>query len=115
MSLLQIRYRVILSLALDDGRIVEIGAEANRNIGLGELLNFFSFQSLSHLSEVSKKGFPFDVMRGDFTIKNGNIDTQDTYWEGPVARVAMRGLISLPNRNYDFISQLHLTLLRVYL
>lgn len=89
------------SLALDDGRIVEIGAEANRNIGLGELLNFFSFQIFTHLSEVSKKGFPFDVMRGNFTVKNGNIYTQDTYWEGPVARVAMQGSISLPNRNYD--------------
>lgn len=95
-----------LSIALDNGRIVDIGEEATRKIGIGQLLNFFSLQNLPrHLtldfSDVSKQGFPFDTMRGNFMLKNGNAYTKDTYWDGPVAYISMKGKINLANENYD--------------
>ena len=95
-----------LTIALDDGRIVDISEEASRKIGIGQLLNFFSLQNLPHhltldFSDVSKRGFPFDTMRGNFILKNGNAYTKDTYWDGPVAYISMKGKINLANENYD--------------
>jgi len=95
-----------LDIALDNGRIVDIGEENSQKIGMGKLLNFFSLQNLPrHLtldfSDVSKQGFPFDIMRGHFMLKNGNAYTKDTYWDGPVALISMKGNISLANENYD--------------
>lgn len=93
-------------IALDNGRIIDVGEDVSQKIGLGELLNFFSLQNLPrHLtldfSDISKQGFPFDIMRGHFLLKNGSAYTNDAYWDGPVAHVSMKGNISLANENYD--------------
>lgn len=92
-------------LALKQGQIVDIGARASAQMGLGRLLTSLSFQSLgrrfSSNVAVSAQGFEFDEMRGDFTLQNGSAYTTNLFLDGPVAQINLSGRIGLAAEDYD--------------
>ena len=49
------------------------------------------------------RGFSYDIFKGSYTIKKGNVSTQDSYMDGPVAYVSMKGSLSLPKQQYDVV------------
>lgn len=96
------------SLSLGAGRIVDIGDEAGAKMSIGRMLSIFSLQTIPRrlaldFSDLFQKGYSFDSIRGDFTIKNGDIFTKNLHFEGPVAKIDINGRIGLEKKDYNFI------------
>jgi len=90
-----------LQLDFKDGRILKVSEHAEKELGLGRLINIFSLSSFARLGEMHGKGFAFSSFKGLFRFKNGNARTQNTYIDGPVAKVKMTGLLAFKPKNYD--------------
>lgn len=95
------------SLALGQGRIVDIG-ENGAKMDFGRMLSIFSLQTIPRrlaldFSDVFQKGYSFDLVKGDFTIQDGDIYTKNLHFDGPVARVSIDGRIGLKNKDYNLI------------
>ena len=94
------------ALLLGKGRIVDIGKESNAKMDLGRMLNIFSLQTIPRrlsfdFSDVFQKGYSFDYLRGDLSVESGDIYTDNTKFDGPVARVEIVGRIGLVEQDYD--------------
>lgn len=96
------------SLVLGEGRIVDIGKENGAKMDLGRMLSIFSLQTIPRrlaldFSDVFQKGYSFDSVRGDFTLKQGDLYTSNLRFDGPVAKIDIDGRIGLKNKDYNFI------------
>ena len=96
-----------VALELKDGRIIDVG-KADLEVGIGRIVSLFSLSSLPrrlHLnfSDVTDKGFSYDIFKGDLQIKNGNATTNNIYLEGPSATVRLSGRIGLAKEDYDLL------------
>ncbi len=94
------------SLDINKGRIVDIGETSSAKMDLGKMLSIFSLQTIPRrlsfdFSDIFQKGYSFDYLKGDFVFKNGNLLTNNTRFEGPVARVGIDGRIGLVKKDYD--------------
>ena len=95
-----------LSADFKDGVVTGLDKETNQKIGLGNLLNALSLPSLAkrltlNFSDLKKKGYHFSVMRGDLTIKNGNLSTKKVYLNGSVAEIYIVGTLGLKQQRYN--------------
>lgn len=95
-----------MNMNFGDGRIVNLSSSAETELGLGTILNLFSLQSIPRrlrldFSDLTDAGFSFDVMAGSFNLRQGNAYTDNTYLDGPVAKVAITGRIGLATKDYD--------------
>jgi uncharacterized protein (TIGR02099 family) len=92
-------------LKLTPGRIVNLGESTDAKMGIGKMLSIFDLTALPrHLMlnfKDFKNGYSFDSMQGHFTLKNGNIYTQDTIFDGSIARVEIRGRVGYVAKDYD--------------
>lgn len=89
-----------LSLKLSKGRLLDVDP------GAGRILGILSLQALPRrltldFSDLFEKGFSFDSMKGDFSIRNGNAYTDNLVMEGPSARVNVNGRVGLVSHDYD--------------
>lgn len=97
-----------MNLKIEKGVITHLDKATEEKIGLGKLLNLLSLQSLAkHLtldfSDLSEKGLSFEVLKGSFVLNHGKMDTNDTYLDGSVADITMKGRIDLGQKTYDLI------------
>jgi len=74
--------------------------------GAGKLLSILSLQALpGHLTldfdDVFRKGFQFESIRGNATINDGMIDTQDFHIDGTAARVTLSGGVDLNSETQE--------------
>lgn len=95
-----------LNIALGPGRILEVGDEVEAKMEVGKLLNLLSPHTLIRrlnldFSDLTHDGFSFDEMKGQFVLSDGNAQTRDTYFDGPIAHVALKGRIGLSDRDFD--------------
>lgn len=95
-----------LSMNLQNGRITHFSRETEEKLGLGKLLSILSLQTIPRrlkldFSDLSKDGYSFDVFKGHFTIKNGELNTTDSYLDGPVAYASMKGSINVIKQLYN--------------
>jgi uncharacterized protein (TIGR02099 family) len=95
-----------VSLKLGEGRIVELGESGNAKMGLGRLLNLFSLSTIPRrlsldFSDLVEKGYSFDSLNADFTLKSGNAMTNNMRFEGPVASIYIKGRIGLHAKDVD--------------
>ncbi len=93
-------------LQLKDGRITHLSPETEEKLGLGKLLSVLSLQTIPRrlkldFSDLSHQGYSFDIFKGNFTVKQGIMSTQDSYIDGPVAYASMKGELDLVRRIYD--------------
>lgn len=96
------------SFSFNKGRIVNISQGTEAEMGIGRILNLLSLQSLPRrlaldFSDLFSKGFTFDTMRGDFAITRGNMTTNNTYLNGPIAKVEAQGRIGLAAKDYNLV------------
>lgn len=96
------------SLDLGPGRIVDIGQGNGAKMDLGRMLSIFSLQTIPrrlslNFSDLFQKGYSFDSVRGEMTIKDGNVFTKNLRFEGPVAKVGIDGRIGLSDKDFDFV------------
>lgn len=89
-----------LKLSLKDGYLLDVDPGAGRMFGM------LSIQTLPRrllldFSDVFKKGFGFDRLKGNFSIEDGDAYTSNLYMDGPAARVDIAGRTGLAEQDYD--------------
>ena len=91
-----------VALDFKDGRLLEVdpGGAGRRLFGL------FSIQTLPRrllldFSDLFKKGFEFNEIKGDFNITQGNAYTNNFSLDGPGVDAEMSGRIGLAAQDYD--------------
>ena len=95
-----------MSLILRDGHISHLDRDTEKKLGLGKLLSILSLQTIPRrlkldFSDLSHKGYTFDLFKGTFQIRSGIMSTDDSYIDGPVAFGRMSGDLDLVNQLYD--------------
>ena len=93
-------------LMFQNGRITNLSKETEEKLGLGKLLSILSLQTIPRrlkldFSDLSNPGYSFDVLKGNFTLKNGVMNTNDSYIDGPVAYASMKGDLDVVRQLYD--------------
>ncbi len=89
-----------LNMRLKNGYLLDVDPGAGRVFGM------LSIQTLPRrlfldFSDVFNKGFGFDIIEGDFSIDDGDAYTNNTYMDGPAARVEITGRTGLVQQDYD--------------
>jgi len=97
-----------VAMKIGPGRIINLSSSNEAQMGLGRMLSIFSLQEIPRrlsldFSDVFEKGFSFDAIAADFSLKNGNAYTNDLDLNGPIAKVTINGRIGLQNKDYDFL------------
>ena len=95
-----------LAIKLGRGRIVEVSQASSAKMDIGRMLNIFSLQSIPRrlsfdFSDVTQKGYIFDFVRGDISLKDGSAYTSNMRFEGPLASIQIAGRIGLVAKDYD--------------
>ena len=105
-----------LKIHLKKGVITHLSRETEEKIGLGKLLSILSLQTLPRrltldFSDLSDKGFSFDVFKGSFKLDKGSLSTSDSYIDGPVAYGSLKGSMNLIQKQYNMILKIapHIT------
>lgn len=93
-------------MRLKNGRIPNLSPETEKKLGLGKLLSILSLQTIPRrlqldFSDLSYQGYSFDEFKGDFTIKNGVMHTDNCAIDGPVAQASMVGSLDLVKQLYN--------------
>lgn len=96
------------SIEMGKGRIVEVSQASDAKMDLGRMLNLFSLQSIPRrlsldFSDVFMKGYSFDTLKGDFRFGDGTASTKNMRFDGPLAKVEIRGKIGVARKNFDLI------------
>ena len=89
-----------MQIKIDKGQLLDISPGAGRIFGL------LSLQALPRrltldFSDLFKKGFSFDRIKGNFQLEQGDAYTTDLYLDGPAARLDVSGRTGLVSRDYD--------------
>lgn len=95
-----------MALEFKDGRITHLSPETEEKLGLGKLLSILSLQTIPRrlkldFSDLSKAGYSFDQLKGNFDIVNGVMATTDSFIDGPVAYASMKGQLDIVRQLYD--------------
>jgi len=89
-----------VAMHITDGRLLEIEPGAGRFFGLLSLQTLPRRLTLD-FSDLFQKGFRFDQLSGEFSIKNGNAYTNNLFMEGPPARIEVIGRMGLAAEDFD--------------
>ncbi len=88
------------STSMNDGRIKKVGNRVTRIFGLFNIDLLAKRLSLD-FDDVTKNGFYFSSLNGDFRIDNGNIFTTNLFIKGPSAEMLAVGTTDIINETYD--------------
>ena len=94
------RLRGVIQIRIDKGQLLDVSPGAGRVFGL------LSLQALPRrltldFSDLFKKGFSFDRIKGNFQLDRGDAYTTDLYLNGPAARLDVSGRTGLVSQDYD--------------
>ena len=89
-----------LSLDIRKGQLLDVSPGAGRVFGLLSLQTLPRRLTLD-FSDVFKKGFSFDRIKGSFLLERGDAYTTNLYLEGPAARIDVSGRTGLAVKDYD--------------
>jgi uncharacterized protein YhdP len=95
-----------MQIVVRDGRMTHLDKATEEKLGLGKLLSILSLQTIPRrlkldFTDLSKEGYSFDEFKGNFSLKDGVMNTQDSYIDGPVAFASMKGDLDLIKHLYD--------------
>ena len=85
---------------MSDGRLKNVGNRASRIFGLFNI-DLLSKRLSLDFDDVTKNGFYFNSLNGDFRIDSGNIFTTNLIIKGPSAEMLAVGTTDLVNEKYD--------------
>lgn len=89
-----------LEMKIRNGQLLPIKTAGGKIFGLLSLQALPRRLSLD-FSDLFKKGFGFDSIKGTFSIAEGEAYTNDFYMVGPSARIEASGRVGLASRDYD--------------
>ena len=86
------------SFDFSDGSVIAVDSATEAEIGLGRLLNLLSVDAIvkrleSHFHDLTQKGLWFDRLKGHWVLDHGIATTQDTHFDGPVAKISAHGTL----------------------
>ncbi len=86
--------------------LAEAGQLINLQPGAGRVLGLFSVAALPRrlaldFSDLTDKGLAFDMVHGDFELRDGNAYTNNLLLRGPAAEIGIAGRTGLRTRDYD--------------
>ncbi|MBI5448133.1 MAG: hypothetical protein HY939_05340 [Gammaproteobacteria bacterium] len=95
-----------LSIDIQNGTFTELASSTNLKIGLGRIITMLSVQSITqklqlNFNDVTRKGFNFSSLKGEFDIDQGQARTEEVLIEGPVAKIKLSGRVGLTTHDYD--------------
>ena len=86
------------------GHIVNLSEKTETKLGFGRVLNILSLRYLSlNFGDLTKKGFGFDKMQGDFKLTQGNVFASSIMLDGMIALIKVHGRIGLIAQDYDIV------------
>lgn len=88
------------SLRAEDGRLRGLDPGAGRLLGLLNV-DVIARRLALDFSDLFRTGFSFDVIKGDFTFKQGAMHTKNLSIDGPSAQIDIGGSTDLVARQYD--------------
>lgn len=96
------------AMNINGGRIVDVGKEGGAKMDLARMLSLFSLQTIPRrllfdFSDIFKKGYSFDTLSGNFTFSEGQLNTRNLQFDGPIAHLKIQGRIGLTNKDYDLV------------
>ncbi len=91
-----------LVISIEQGRFLDIDPGAGRVFGLLSIQALPRRLSLD-FSDIFKKGFAFDSIVSEFTLKDGTAYTNNLLMKGPSATVSVTGKTDLAAKDYDQI------------
>jgi uncharacterized protein (TIGR02099 family) len=89
-----------IRLDVNSGRIVELDPGVTRVVGLLNL-NALTRRLRLDFSDIYKKGFSFDSIKGDFNFTHGIANTSNLRVLGPTGRIDLEGDADLVSRTLD--------------
>lgn len=94
------------NMQFKNGYISNLDPETEKKIGVGKLLSILSLQTLPRrltldFTDLSRKGYSFDVFKGNFRVDKGLMTTDNSYINGPIAYVSMNGSLDIARQLYD--------------
>jgi uncharacterized protein (TIGR02099 family) len=86
-----------LSAKFNKGQVVDLGASATHSLNFGRILSLLSVDRILKLdfSDLTKRGYAFSKMNGDFNFYKGKVSTQNLHIDGLVADINVKGSINL--------------------
>jgi len=95
-----------IKMRFQKGNIVNLGAKTESSLDIGRFFSLVTLQGLPKyltldFSDLTSKGFAFDVLNGDAAIKNGNISVHNISLVGPIAKVLAQGRVGIVRKDYD--------------
>lgn len=94
------------NLEFKNGIVSNLNEETEKKLGLGKLISILSLQTLPRrlkldFSDLSRKGYSFDVFKGNFFLDKGLLSTDNSFINGPIAYVDMKGSLDVSKQLYD--------------
>ncbi|MEO1576610.1 MAG: AsmA-like C-terminal region-containing protein, partial [Pseudomonadota bacterium] len=89
-----------VSIAVSDGNLLSVDPKAGRVFGLISLAALPRRLGLD-FRDVFQKGFAFDAIEGNFSVRNGNAFTDNLTLRGPAAQVAVVGRAGIADKDYE--------------
>lgn len=89
-----------IKINVGQGQLLAVAPGAGRVLGLLSLGALPRRLTLD-FSDLTDKGFAFDVIHGDFDFKDGNAYTNDLVLKGPAAEIGIVGRTGIKARDYD--------------
>ncbi len=94
------------NMQFKNGFISNLDAETEKKLGVGKLLSILSLQTLPRrltldFSDLSQKGYSFDLFKGEFKVDKGLMVTDHSFVNGPIAYVSMKGSLDIARHAYD--------------
>ncbi len=90
----------VADLKFDQGRILGVDPGLGRIMGLLNLENIYRRLRLD-FSDLVKKGFVFDTLKGRFQFQNGVAKTDNVSIDGPSAKIGLAGLANMNTKTID--------------
>jgi len=95
-----------ISMKIQGGRLLAVDPGASR------LLSVLSLPALPRrifldFRDLFAKGMTFDLIKGDFDIRNGDAFTSDLLLDGPTMKINMAGRVGLAKEDYDQVIHLN--------
>ncbi|MHA7841012.1 MAG: YhdP family phospholipid transporter [Gammaproteobacteria bacterium] len=97
-----------VDVQLGAGRIEGLSSDAEQKLDMGRLVTLLNLRSIPKrlafdFSDLTHDGLSYDALKGNFALKNGILTTNNTYLDGSVTRVDMKGEVDLLEKQYDLL------------
>lgn len=92
-----------ISFRLGNGQVIKLDKETVAKLNLGFILSSLSLHRLISMDfyNLTHEGYTFDKVKGNLSLKKGHITTHNTYFDGSIAKIDVKGDIDIVKKILD--------------